>query len=98
MTTTNPATPDIDASAEEVARSSFDIVARIKPMLAGHGTEVQGAVLADLVSLWLAGHEPAGRQGIFALWIKHTLRLVDLSEAEIFGPAGHPARREDAAE
>lgn len=97
--TTTQAQPAIDnTSAEEFARSSFDIVARIKPMLAGHDVALQGAVLADLVSLWLAGHHPAGREGVFELWAAHTLRLVDLSEAEMFGPAGHPARQEDAAE
>jgi hypothetical protein len=29
---------------------------RIKPLLAGHSPFVQGAALAELVSLWLAGH------------------------------------------
>jgi hypothetical protein len=28
----------------------------IQPFLAGEGAEVQGAVLADLVAMWLAGH------------------------------------------
>jgi hypothetical protein len=29
---------------------------RIQPLLAGHGPELQGAVLADLVAIWIAGH------------------------------------------
>jgi hypothetical protein len=28
----------------------------IKPVLAGHPASVQGAVLADLLAIWLAGH------------------------------------------
>ena len=29
---------------------------QIKPILAGHGSDVQGMVLADLVSMHIAGH------------------------------------------
>jgi hypothetical protein len=33
---------------------------RIKPLLAGHPAELQGAVLADLLAIWLAGHHVEG--------------------------------------
>ena len=36
------------------------IVAQIKPLLAGKSPEVQGAVLADCLAIWLAGHQAAG--------------------------------------
>jgi hypothetical protein len=36
------------------------VAERIKPLLAGYEPEVQGAVLADLLGLWLAGHQVAG--------------------------------------
>jgi hypothetical protein len=36
------------------------VAERIKPLLAGHDPAVQGAVLADLVGLWLAGHQVPG--------------------------------------
>jgi hypothetical protein len=36
------------------------IIDRIRPLLAGHSPEVQGAVLADLLAIWLAGHHVAG--------------------------------------
>jgi hypothetical protein len=36
------------------------VAERIKPLLAGHDPAVQGAVLADLVGLWLAGFQVAG--------------------------------------
>ena len=39
-------------SPKEVER----IVNAIKPLLAGHPPEVQGAVLADLLAMFLAGH------------------------------------------
>jgi hypothetical protein len=33
-----------------------EIVDRIRPLLAGHPSQVQGAVLAHLTGTWLAGH------------------------------------------
>ena len=33
---------------------------QIKPLLAGRPAEFQGAVLADLLAIWLAGHHVAG--------------------------------------
>jgi hypothetical protein len=36
------------------------LVGKIRPFLAGHAPEVQGAVLADLLAVWLAGHHTAG--------------------------------------
>jgi hypothetical protein len=36
------------------------IADRIKPLLAGQSPDVQGAVLADLLAIWLAGHHVEG--------------------------------------
>jgi hypothetical protein len=36
------------------------IVEQIKPALAGLPPEVQGAILADLLAIWLAGHHVEG--------------------------------------
>jgi hypothetical protein len=36
------------------------LVDKIRPVLAGRAPEVQGAVLADLLAMWLAGHHTAG--------------------------------------
>lgn len=51
------ADPPIDraASAEVIA-----LVALIRPLLAGKDPLVQGAALADLTAIWLAGHHVAG--------------------------------------
>lgn len=61
------------------------LVAAIKPILAGHDPELQGAVLADLVAIWVAGHrtcEPgkgvALRRELLELHCKHVVELVDL--------------------
>jgi hypothetical protein len=45
-----------EVRAEEIA----PIVESIRPLLAGKPPELQGAVLADLLAIWLAGHHVAG--------------------------------------
>jgi hypothetical protein len=37
-----------------------NLVERIKPLLAGRPSKIQGAALADLLAIWLAGHVIAG--------------------------------------
>jgi hypothetical protein len=36
------------------------VVEQIKPLLAGRPPEMQGAILADLLAIWLAGHHVEG--------------------------------------
>ena len=62
---------------------------RIRPLLAGHSPEIQGAVLADLVSLFIAGHHPAMREEILALHTEAVRKLIPETEKEIF-PDGRP--------
>jgi hypothetical protein len=33
------------------------VIDRITPLLAGHGPRLQGIVLAELLGMWLAGHD-----------------------------------------
>jgi hypothetical protein len=79
-----------DTTAEDFARECFDIVARLKPLMAGHGPAMQGAVLADLISLWVAGHAPDSREGMMKLLFDHVTALVPESDKELFGERGHP--------
>ena len=65
------------------------IAARIKPLLAGHPPEVQGAALADLLSLFIAGHHPAIRDEMLALHFQAVRDLIPVSEMEMF-PNGLP--------
>jgi hypothetical protein len=46
-------------------------------------------VLADLVSLFIAGHHPAFREELLALHIETVRQLIPASEKEIF-PDGKP--------
>lgn len=38
-----------------------EITRRVRPILAGHPAYIQGAVLADLLATWIAGHR-AGKK------------------------------------
>jgi hypothetical protein len=38
------------------ATQVFRLVERIRPLLAGNSPDVQGAALAELLAIWLAGH------------------------------------------
>jgi len=62
---------------------------RIRLLLAGHDGAVQGAVLADLVSIYLVGHHPAVREEALAAFIEAVRQLTPVSEREIF-PDGLP--------
>lgn len=63
----------------------------IQPLLRGHPDYVQSAVLADLMSLWLAGHfvpgNPAAtltaRKELLDRWLATVWRLVPASEKEL---------------
>lgn len=62
----------------------------IKPLLAGHGPDVQGVALAELVALHLAGHPPQLREALLSLHVDCVRRLIPIVESETFGPGGHP--------
>jgi hypothetical protein len=40
------------------------VVVKIRPLLAGREPAIQGAILADLLGYWLAGHAPGDRAAI----------------------------------
>lgn len=74
------------SKASRVERLSM----KIRPLLVGHGPDVQSAVLADLVSLWIAGHHPELRAKVLDGFVELIEQLVPESEKEIFGNAGFP--------
>jgi len=65
-----------------------EIVERIKPELAGKPPEIQGAVLCDLLAIFLAGHPPEPpelREEVLSMHIETMRKLVDWYDGE----AGH---------
>jgi hypothetical protein len=58
---------DIDASAQ-----------KMRDMLAGHNPIWQGAVLCDLLAMWLGGHNPEQRDELLTLHIERAKALVEM--------------------
>ena len=53
-----PRNPDVVAALQ--------VVDQIRPLLVGHRAAVQGAVLAQLLAYWIAGHPEEVREGVLA--------------------------------
>ena len=73
---------------DEQVRAAEAIVEAIRPLLAGHPPEVQGAVLADLLAMFLAGHHPTLRDEILTLHVDAVRQLVKPNEAAIIERIG----------
>lgn len=85
MTTTGANT-----NASEQASKALEIANQIRPLLAGQQPETQGAVLAELLSLWIAGWAPSLREEVLMRHMEFVRNLVESSEKELFGETGHP--------
>ncbi|TAZ20733.1 hypothetical protein ELH77_19195 [Rhizobium ruizarguesonis] len=72
-----------------------EIVDAIKPHLSGHPAEMQGAVIADLLAIWLAGHPPQLREEAIEFHMEMVRQLTEAEERLMFGAEGHPARRQE---
>jgi hypothetical protein len=61
-----------------------ELVQRIRPLMAGKGPGVQGAVCADLTAIWLAGHNKAMREALLIMHVEMIRELVTVN-ARIIG-------------
>jgi hypothetical protein len=66
------------------------LVEAIRPILAGHPPALQGAALADLLAIWLAGHfagddaaNTAVREELLAVHIAMVRKLIPVNEREL---------------
>lgn len=84
--------PVIAAQAIEANALADAIRDAIRPMLAGRDPSVQGAAMADLLAMWLAGHAPALREELLDEHLKVVRELIVVNEHLMFGDAGHPAK------
>jgi hypothetical protein len=55
-----PELASLRGDAAQAADEAMALVKKIRPLLAGKDPSVQGAVLADLLAMWLAGHVQLG--------------------------------------
>jgi len=84
---------DSHRMAKEVMNLSREISLKLQPMLKGRDPGVQGAVLADLCAIWLAGWPPAAREELLNMHVQEIRELIEVNEKIIFGEKGHPQRR-----
>ena len=63
------------------------IVEAVRPLLSGFSPDIQGAVLADLTAMWLAGHVGPGaralREELLEIHVKMIHDLIEPNEKQI---------------
>jgi len=63
----------------------FDaLIGAIGPLLHNKGPDLQGAVLADLVSKWIVGHHPSSRASALTRHVQAVRDLVESKEEALF--------------
>lgn len=80
---------DISAEQmEEIDAIVGELWPAVKAALAGRGPMIQGAVLADLVAIWLAGHTGSNKEAIalyreelIGLHVEFVRKLIPVEEA-----------------
>lgn len=75
---------------QEQAKRVTRLVNKIRPILSGHGPDVQAMVLADLTAMWLCGHHPKVRAELHEQFVGAVMELVPENERELFGGQGFP--------
>lgn len=79
------------AAATEYVRQSNGLVERIRPILAGQDPAAVGAALAQLVSIFIAGHHPAIRDEQIDLMLGTVRQIVPVDVAEMIAMGRAPA-------
>jgi hypothetical protein len=75
------------------ADAAEKLVQSIRPLLAGRSPQTQGAALADLLAIWLAGHVVEGnpaetdtlRDELLEAHIEAVRRLIPINSRQIHG-------------
>lgn len=75
-------------------KETFDlinsIVAQCQPILKGHPPEVQGAAIADILSIYITAHAPHLRKRAMAFLVDTAFDLVPINEQSLFPSGKHP--------
>jgi hypothetical protein len=87
-------------NARKDAKKVLVVADKIAALLSGLGPEVQGGILADMVSRWLAGHmlidEPGSveveklRKEVLVNWLKLVFKMTPANEAMLREAHGLP--------
>jgi hypothetical protein len=75
-------------------RQSTELVETIRAILRGKPPDVQGAVLLELLAMFIAGHAPSLREEMLALHIETVRELVPVVEQELGDPWGTASARQ----
>jgi hypothetical protein len=81
-------TKQFSAESRVLATEALRLSETIRPMLAGIAHEIQGAALADLVSVFIAGHHPDLREKAIKLWSEAMIALIPESEQQMLEKLG----------
>jgi hypothetical protein len=79
-----------DGEVNECFDRSQELVKTIESILANQGRLVQGAVLVDLVAIWLARHHPDVRRETLKQFVGALVKLIVVNEKIFFGDNGFP--------
>jgi hypothetical protein len=79
------------SDTREQLADAHTIIEAIRPILAGHSPDVQGAALIELLAMFLAGYAPPLRDEILALHVETVRAIVPLVEHELGDPWGNKA-------
>lgn len=75
----------------ETIRQSDALVERMRPILAGQNPEVQGAAIAQLVAIFIAGHAPPMRESARKLLMDCAEGLVPICVEEMIEAGRAPS-------
>jgi hypothetical protein len=75
------------SSLKQDAKEVFALTSAVRPLFEGKSAQVQGAVLADLLAMWLAGHVQRGdpratkamREQVLEMHLVAVRALVDIN-------------------
>jgi hypothetical protein len=76
------------------AEAANELAESMRPLLSGKGSMLQGAALAELVAMWLAGHIVDGnakatdraRRTTLRMFVETVVKLIPVMEREVIAP------------
>ena len=72
-----------EAEVDAAVQAGLVLARELGALLAGRSGIVQGAALADLLAMWIAGHSPALREGVLQEHVKVVRKLVPVNARAI---------------
>lgn len=67
--------------ALEMTDTTDRIIKQMRPLLEGHNLMTQGAVIAELLAIFLGGHRPKMREEICDITVKMAIDMIALHDA-----------------